>query len=194
MAVESSVTFEENNDVASPTTPSTPTQRGRWATQHMKGKKGSRKRMSILNRLNHRPSASSEKSRQSTGSGNELGFIAEEPDVEAGPEPDADDADGQGPRTIYFNIPLPPDAVDDNGHPIKRYRRNKIRTAKYTPLSFVPKNLWYQFHNIANMYFLFLIILAVGFPPPPYLTPLPNSHRRFSPSSAQRTPASLRSP
>jgi phospholipid-translocating ATPase len=29
-------------------------------------------------------------------------------------------------------------------------------------LSFIPKNLWYQFHNIANVYFLFLIILNVS--------------------------------
>lgn len=163
MAIDTSVTFEENSEAPTPTTPSTPTQRGRWATQHMKGKRGTRKRMSILNRLNHRPSASSEKNRPSSGSGNDLGFIQEEePDVEAGMEPEVDDRDNQGPRTVFFNIPLPPDAVDENGRPLKRYRRNKVRTAKYTPLSFVPKNLWYQFHNIANMYFLFLIILAVS--------------------------------
>lgn len=162
MAIDTSVTFEENSEAPTPTTPSTPTQRGRWATQHMKGKRGTRKRLSILDRLNHRPSASSEKTRHSTGSGNELGFIQEEPDVEAGPEPEVEDRDNQGSRTIFFNIPLPPDAVDESGRPLKRYRRNKIRTAKYTPLSFVPKNVWYQFHNIANMYFLFLIILAVS--------------------------------
>jgi phospholipid-translocating ATPase len=162
MAIESSVTFEENNDVQSPQTPSTPTQRGRWATQHMKGKRGSRKRMSILNRLNHRPSHSSEKSRHSSGSGTDLGFIQEEPNIEAGPEAEVNDRDNQGPRTIYFNTPLPPSAVDENGHPLQRYRRNKIRTAKYTPLSFIPKNLWYQFHNIANIYFFILIILSVS--------------------------------
>lgn len=96
--------------------------------------------------------------------GTDLGGITEEP------EPGDDestgnteiDRDGQGPRTVYFNQPLPPDAVDEQGHPLKHYRRNKVRTAKYTPLSFVPKNLWYQFHNIANVYFLFLIILTVS--------------------------------
>lgn len=41
------------------------------------------------------------------------------------------------------------------------YPRNKIRTAKYTPLTFIPKNIWFQFHNIANIYFLFIIILGV---------------------------------
>lgn len=68
----------------------------------------------------------------------------------------------QGPRNIYFNIPLPPEALDEEGDPLVQFKRNKIRTAKYTPLSFVPKNIWFQFHNIANVYFLFLIILAVG--------------------------------
>ena len=119
--------------------------------------------MSILDRLNHRPSHSSEKSRHSGGSANaDLGFIQEQPEVEAEQEAEVHDRDNQGPRTIYFNMALPLEAVDENGHPLKHYRRNKIRTAKYTPLSFIPKNLWYQFHNIANMYFLFLIILAVS--------------------------------
>ncbi|KAH0563041.1 hypothetical protein GP486_002387 [Trichoglossum hirsutum] len=64
-------------------------------------------------------------------------------------------------RRIFFNIPLPHDAEDEYGHPIQDFGKNKIRTAKYTPLSFVPKNLWFQFHNIANIYFLFVIILAI---------------------------------
>lgn len=91
--------------------------------------------------------------------------IAEEPEnIQQEEEAEAQevDRDGQGPRKIYFNQPLPPDAIDEDGNPIKHYRRNKIRTAKYTPISFVPKNIWYQFHNIANVYFLFLIILAVS--------------------------------
>lgn len=64
-------------------------------------------------------------------------------------------------RTIYFNVPLPDYAKDEDGHLKAHYARNKIRTAKYTPLSFIPKNLWFQFHNIANVYFLFVIVLAV---------------------------------
>ena len=67
-----------------------------------------------------------------------------------------------GPRQIYFNIPLPKEAKDKDGHPKAQFGRNKVRTAKYTPISFIPKNLWFQFHNIANNYFLFVIILAVG--------------------------------
>jgi phospholipid-translocating ATPase len=143
----------------------TPTKRLRWATQRLKGKSGSKKRGSILGRLNHRGSQNSEKKRDSAGGdsmGTDLGGIQEEPNETEEEEKPVDNEDGQGPRKVYFNIPLPPDAVDEQGHPLAHYRRNKIRTAKYTPISFIPKNIWYQFHNIANVYFLFLIILAVS--------------------------------
>lgn len=154
-----------------------PTKRLRWATQRLKGKSGNKKRGSILDRLHHRGSQGSEKKRDSGGGesvGTDLGGITEEPEETNGSEagaPTADDRDGQGPRKIYFNQPLPADAVDEEGHPLKHYRRNKIRTAKYTPISFVPKNIWYQFHNIANVYFLFLIILAVRCSPPTWYSP-----------------------
>ncbi|EMR71793.1 putative phospholipid-translocating p-type atpase domain-containing protein [Eutypa lata UCREL1] len=68
-------------------------------------------------------------------------------------------SDDQG-RTLFFNQPLPPEFKDEEGNPINSYARNKIRTAKYTPLSFIPKNLWFQFHNVANIFFLFLVILV----------------------------------
>lgn len=54
-------------------------------------------------------------------------------------------------RTVWFNQPVESRAVYDS---------NEIRTTKYTPFSFLPKNLLYQFRNIANSYFLFLIILG----------------------------------
>ena len=152
--------YEEPEEELAPT----PTKRLRWATQRLTGKKGNKKRGSILGRLNHRGSQNSEKKRDSGGGdsmGTDLGGIQEEPNEDEEEKP-SDTGDGQGPRKVYFNIPLPPDAVDEQGHPIAQYRRNKIRTAKYTPISFVPKNIWYQFHNIANVYFLFLIILAVS--------------------------------
>ena len=144
-----------------------PTKRLRWATQRIKGKGGNRKRLSIMHRLHHRGSQNSEKKRDSAGGdsmGTDLGGIQEGPNenAEDAQDDEDDDRDNQGPRTVFVNIPLPPEAVDENGHPIKHYRRNKIRTARYTPISFIPKNLWYQFHNIANVYFLFLIILAVS--------------------------------
>uniref|UniRef100_F6SH00 Phospholipid-transporting ATPase n=1 Tax=Ciona intestinalis TaxID=7719 RepID=F6SH00_CIOIN len=39
------------------------------------------------------------------------------------------------------------------------YEKNKIRTTKYTVLSFIPKNLFEQFHRFANCYFVFIILL-----------------------------------
>lgn len=67
----------------------------------------------------------------------------------------------QTQRTVYFNI-NPADAEkDQNGKPKTSYPSNKIRTAKYTALTFVPEDLWLQFHNVANIYFLFVVILNV---------------------------------
>lgn len=64
-------------------------------------------------------------------------------------------------RTIYVNMPLPPQDLDSRtGFPKMQFARNKIRTTKYTPLSFVPKNIYFQFHNIANIYFLAVAILS----------------------------------
>lgn len=116
--------------------------------------------MSILGRLQHKGSQN-EKKRESGGG--ESMATTELDGIQEDPHEDEEPLDpGLGPRTIYFNNPLPANLLDDQGHPLVHFRRNKIRTAKYTPLSFVPKNLWYQFHNIANVYFLFLIILAVS--------------------------------
>ncbi|KAI9891883.1 MAG: hypothetical protein M1814_002268 [Vezdaea aestivalis] len=125
---------------------SAPIKRIRWATQRVTGQSGKRKRHSILTRL-HKRSESNEKANRLSG---------QSEDVDAA----SVDAPVESKRRIFFNIPLPDDARDEDGHPLAHYERNKIRTAKYTPLSFVPKNLWYQFHNIANVYFLFIIILT----------------------------------
>lgn len=40
--------------------------------------------------------------------------------------------------------------------------KNKIVTAKYTPLSFLPKNLFMQFSRLANVYFLVISIIQTG--------------------------------
>lgn len=65
-------------------------------------------------------------------------------------------------RTVVFNRPLPQDEVNpQTGQPLVDYPRNKIRTTKYTPLSFLPKNIFNQFyHNVANIYFLAMLILG----------------------------------
>ncbi|XP_036775427.2 phospholipid-transporting ATPase VB isoform X1 [Manis pentadactyla] len=41
----------------------------------------------------------------------------------------------------------------------RRYPGNRICTTKYTLLTFLPQNLFEQFHRWANLYFLFLVIL-----------------------------------
>lgn len=134
------------------------TQRSRWATRRMTTKSSSAKRFSLLGRLNAKGLASEKKrasggtdsSQSAGGTQKDSGSIA------------SDGGGGPAPRKLYFNLPLPPELQDDEGHPIQRFTRNKIRTAKYTPLSFIPKNLWFQFHNIANIFFLFLVILVVS--------------------------------
>ncbi|BGP51086.1 phospholipid transporting ATPase [Rhodotorula kratochvilovae] len=57
-------------------------------------------------------------------------------------------------RNVYVNVEGI--MTDPRG-----YERNKVRTSKYTLLSFVPKNLTEQFRRIANIYFLALVVLQV---------------------------------
>lgn len=132
---------------------SKPVRRMRWATQRHAGAGGSRKRLSIMDRL-HRHTGSKEEKRKSTASSLPHGD---------GSTVDEGSVDNSNLRKVFCNVPLPEDVKDEDGRLIANYARNKIRTAKYTPLSFVPKNLWFQFHNIANIYFLFTIILSVSF-------------------------------
>nr|XP_023406965.1 probable phospholipid-transporting ATPase VB [Loxodonta africana] len=47
----------------------------------------------------------------------------------------------------------------DWGKISRRYSGNRICTTKYTLLTFLPQNLFEQFHRWANLYFLFLVIL-----------------------------------
>lgn len=46
-----------------------------------------------------------------------------------------------------------------DGAQYQLFGNNAIKTAKYTMLTFVPKNLYEQFHRVANFYFLLVIIL-----------------------------------
>ncbi|KAF3938391.1 hypothetical protein ABW19_dt0206281 [Dactylella cylindrospora] len=119
----------------------------RMATQMHRGQEGSKKRRSIWRRKEERLDSAGEAGKIPTGEASS----------------DGEETDGASilNRTIYVNIPLPDEAKDEDGKPRAQYARNKIRTAKYTPLSFVPKNLWLQFHNVANIYFLFITILQI---------------------------------
>ncbi|KAG0144851.1 hypothetical protein CROQUDRAFT_94523 [Cronartium quercuum f. sp. fusiforme G11] len=64
-------------------------------------------------------------------------------------------------RSVYVNLVLPTGQTDRNGDPLAKYVRNKVRTTKYTIISFLPKNLFEQFRNVANIYFLILVIFQV---------------------------------
>lgn len=43
----------------------------------------------------------------------------------------------------------------------KPFMDNKIHTAKYNVITFLPKNLFYQFSKMTNIYFLAMAILDV---------------------------------
>ena len=52
-----------------------------------------------------------------------------------------------------------PEDTKPTDHPNHGYHNNKIKTTKYTIYSFLPKNLFEQYHRFANMYFLFIVLL-----------------------------------
>lgn len=172
-------------------TPVNATQRARWATRRMTVRSGGSKRKSLIDRMQQKKGASDEKdggNGRDPASGNQT-----TPNNE---ENASDDGNESSTRTLYFNQPLPADMLDEEGLPLYSYPRNKIRTAKYTPLSFIPKNLWFQFHNIANIFFLFLIILVVSSTRPcssipsllyydTYLLPLDFPHLRWCQSGTE---------
>ncbi|RIA84941.1 hypothetical protein C1645_808533 [Glomus cerebriforme] len=64
-------------------------------------------------------------------------------------------------RCIYVNMSLPQNDLDQYGEPKTQYAANKIRTSKYTLLTFLPKNIFEQFRRVANIYFLFVVILQI---------------------------------
>lgn len=142
--LENGVTISENQAPVR----TDPVKRMRWATQRHKPTSARDKRRSILDRLHKRNASSRSNTTDGTDGDNHKGAGS------------TTEGEGHG-RTIYFNRSLPPEAKNEEGHPLTHYPRNKIRTAKYTALSFIPKNLWFQFHNIANIYFFFIILLSV---------------------------------
>ncbi|XP_066145545.1 phospholipid-transporting ATPase VD isoform X1 [Euwallacea fornicatus] len=61
-------------------------------------------------------------------------------------------------RTVVPNHIVPP-KTPRKVHPNGRNCDNRIRTTKYTLLSFLPRNLLEQFHRVANLYFIFIVLL-----------------------------------
>lgn len=66
--------------------------------------------------------------------------------------PKSSEGDDGSRRTVYINNP-------DRSNEIFNMAGNEVRTSKYTLLSFIPKNLFEQFHRFAYIYFLFIVIL-----------------------------------
>uniref|UniRef100_A0A8C4HCA2 Phospholipid-transporting ATPase n=1 Tax=Dicentrarchus labrax TaxID=13489 RepID=A0A8C4HCA2_DICLA len=60
-------------------------------------------------------------------------------------------------RTVHANLLY--DNAKGEENPNRHYANNKIKTTKYTVLSFLPKNLFEQFHRFANVYFVFIALL-----------------------------------
>ncbi|CAB3402424.1 unnamed protein product [Caenorhabditis bovis] len=44
-------------------------------------------------------------------------------------------------------------------HPNRKYCDNRISTTKYNLITFIPRNLFEQLHRVANLYFIFIVIL-----------------------------------
>ncbi|XP_043283493.1 phospholipid-transporting ATPase VD isoform X2 [Venturia canescens] len=61
-------------------------------------------------------------------------------------------------RTIVPNHLVPP-KTPASRHPNGVRIDNRVRTTKYTTLSFLPRNLLEQFHRVANLYFIFIVLL-----------------------------------
>uniref|UniRef100_A0AAR2KUZ4 Phospholipid-transporting ATPase n=1 Tax=Pygocentrus nattereri TaxID=42514 RepID=A0AAR2KUZ4_PYGNA len=67
---------------------------------------------------------------------------------------------GRDPKAKKRRVVIPSWTYDEEAERLqKKYSGNKIRTTKYTLLSFIPKNLFEQLHRLANIYFLFLAAL-----------------------------------
>ncbi|XP_074865397.1 phospholipid-transporting ATPase VB [Carettochelys insculpta] len=62
---------------------------------------------------------------------------------------------------VVSNLPFESCKWKEN--PNRHYDCNKIKTTKYTFLSFIPKNIYEQFHRFANLYFV--AIAALNFVP-----------------------------
>nr|XP_028573239.1 probable phospholipid-transporting ATPase VB isoform X2 [Podarcis muralis] len=59
-------------------------------------------------------------------------------------------------RVVVSNLPFE-DTWKEN--PNRHYVGNRIKTTRYTLLSFIPKNLYEQFHRFANLYFVGIAVL-----------------------------------
>ncbi|XP_007440101.1 probable phospholipid-transporting ATPase VD isoform X1 [Python bivittatus] len=63
------------------------------------------------------------------------------------------------PKKHRVVIPWPTHFKEEYKKVSNLYRNNNIRTTKYRFWSFIPRNLFEQFHRAANLYFLFIVLL-----------------------------------
>lgn len=61
-------------------------------------------------------------------------------------------------RLVRSNLLLLPEAEAEKPKRTS-LASNRLKTTKYTALSFLPKNLFEQFHRLANVYFVFIALL-----------------------------------
>lgn len=61
-------------------------------------------------------------------------------------------------RLVRSNLLLLPEAEAEKSKRTS-LASNRLKTTKYTALSFLPKNLFEQFHRLANVYFVFIALL-----------------------------------
>lgn len=65
-------------------------------------------------------------------------------------------------RTVHANVLYEgagEEEKKENPNARQHFADNEIRTTKYTLLSFLPRNLFEQFHRFANVYFVFIALL-----------------------------------
>lgn len=104
--------YQEDNEASAGPLDTAPVKRLRWATQRVTGSQGGTKRQSILRRLSHKKRSSDDSTKRESN-GTDLESVPE------GPEAAAEQA-GAG-RRVFFNMPLPEDARDEEGHPTTQF-------------------------------------------------------------------------
>lgn len=60
-------------------------------------------------------------------------------------------------RSLASNLPY--EGMPRSKQPNRHFQGNAIKTTKYSPLLFLPMNLFEQFHRMANIYFVGLAVL-----------------------------------
>lgn len=60
-------------------------------------------------------------------------------------------------RSLESNLPY--EGLEKGKQPNRYFPSNAIKTTKYSLLFFIPMNLYEQFHRLANLYFVGLVIL-----------------------------------